>query len=70
MTWLLRIPWGLWPDFSGRGRRGARRAARSPLAAAREAAWRRDPLAHPVLQQMSQRELGDLPFDPRRVPED
>nr|WP_265517161.1 hypothetical protein [Nitratireductor luteus] len=25
-------------------------------------AWRRDPLAHPVLQAMSQRELADLPL--------
>lgn len=26
------------------------------------AAWIRDPLAHPALGAMSQRELGDLPF--------
>ncbi|MEP9397026.1 hypothetical protein [Mesorhizobium sp. KR2-14] len=26
-------------------------------------AWTRDPLAHPALGGMSQRELGDLPFD-------
>lgn len=25
-------------------------------------AWMRDPLAHPALGAMSQRELGDLPF--------
>lgn len=24
--------------------------------------WLRDPLSHPVLEGMSQRELGDLPF--------
>ena len=24
--------------------------------------WLRDPLSHPVLDAMSQRELGDLPF--------
>jgi hypothetical protein len=29
------------------------------------AAWVRDPLAHPALGAMSQRELGDLPFDRR-----
>lgn len=29
--------------------------------------WRGDPLAHPALRAMSQRDLGDLPFDPRRV---
>ncbi|MEP9370852.1 hypothetical protein [Mesorhizobium sp. KR1-2] len=27
------------------------------------AAWVRDPLAHPALGVMSQRELGDLPFN-------
>jgi hypothetical protein len=26
-------------------------------------AWMRDPLAHPALGAMSQRELGDLPFN-------
>lgn len=25
--------------------------------------WRRDPLAHPVLEGMSMRELADLPFN-------
>lgn len=25
--------------------------------------WRNDPLAHPVLERMSVRELADLPFD-------
>lgn len=24
--------------------------------------WLRDPLSHPALESMSQRELGDLPF--------
>ncbi|WP_299400201.1 hypothetical protein [Pelagibius sp.] len=32
--------------------------------------WRRDPLTHPALQAMSQRELGDLPFDPGALAED
>ncbi len=27
------------------------------------AIWVRDPLAHPALETMSQRELGDLPFN-------
>jgi len=27
------------------------------------AVWVRDPLAHPALQIMSERELGDLPFN-------
>ncbi|NGN40430.1 hypothetical protein G6N74_05085 [Mesorhizobium sp. CGMCC 1.15528] len=27
------------------------------------AVWVRDPLAHPVLEAMSERELGDLPFN-------
>jgi hypothetical protein len=26
---------------------------------------RADPLSHPVLRTMDQRQLGDLPFDPR-----
>ncbi|NIA71018.1 hypothetical protein HBA54_20675 [Pelagibius litoralis] len=39
-------------------------------AAARRIAWRRDPLSHPALQAMSQRDLGDLPFDPRVVADD
>lgn len=29
--------------------------------------WRRDPLSHPELHRMSQRQLADLPMDPRRV---
>jgi len=24
--------------------------------------WRRDPLSHPAIEAMSERELGDLPF--------
>jgi hypothetical protein len=27
--------------------------------------WRRDPLSHPDIQAMSERERSDLPFDPR-----
>lgn len=28
----------------------------------RRSAWLRDPLSHPAIEQMSQRELADLPF--------
>ncbi|WEX07920.1 hypothetical protein [Chelativorans sp. AA-79] len=28
-------------------------------------AWRRDPLSHPAIAAMNQRELADLPFKPR-----
>ena len=31
------------------------------------ARWRSDPLAHPSLAEMNQRELADLPFEPRRL---
>lgn len=29
--------------------------------------WRRDPLSHPDLHAMSERELADLPFDPGAI---
>ena len=29
--------------------------------------WWRDPLSHPDVSRMSQRQLGDLPIDPRRI---
>ncbi|WP_136658158.1 hypothetical protein [Nitratireductor sp. XY-223] len=29
--------------------------------------WRRDPLSHPDIQAMTATELGDLPFDARRI---
>ncbi len=33
--------------------------------------WRRDPLSHPVLAEMSMRELADLPFNRcHRLPQD
>lgn len=32
-----------------------------------EVRWRRDPLAHPAIRAMSQREIADLPFDPWTV---
>jgi hypothetical protein len=35
-----------------------------------DGAWRRDPLSHPVLRIMSERELADLPFDPHRITPD
>jgi hypothetical protein len=67
MHWLLHFP-----EFSWRGPAAALRrrfcgATGRPAAAFGAAGWRRDPLAHPVLRRMTQRELGDLPFDPRAV---
>lgn len=35
---------------------------RRPQPQGGEEAWRRDPLAHPALQAMSERELADLPL--------
>lgn len=32
---------------------------------AQDAAWRWDPLSHPDLQEMGERELADLPMEPR-----
>lgn len=29
--------------------------------------WSKDPLSHPDLQVMSERELADLPFDPGTI---
>ncbi len=44
---------------------------RTGRAASRAApGWSRDPLSHPALRAMSQRDLGDLPFDPRAIAED
>ncbi|WP_299407213.1 hypothetical protein [uncultured Roseobacter sp.] len=34
---------------------------------AAQAQWKRDPLSHPALRQMSKRELSDLPFDPGHI---
>ena len=34
------------------------------------ARWWRDPLSHPQIARMSERERADLPFDPRRVTDD
>jgi hypothetical protein len=34
---------------------------------AREGGWRRDPLSHPDIARMSQRQLGDLPFGRARL---
>ncbi|WP_340116310.1 hypothetical protein [Pelagibius sp. 7325] len=58
MTWPLQIFSLRWRAF--------REAFRTPSRAGRlgaDAVWRRDPLAHPALRTMSQRELGDLPFN-------
>lgn len=32
------------------------------MLSAEDAGWSRDPLSHPAIEQMSQRELADLPF--------
>ncbi|MCT7374784.1 hypothetical protein [Chelativorans salis] len=32
-----------------------------------QSGWRRDPLSHPDLATMNERELADLPFEPTRV---
>jgi hypothetical protein len=69
MTWSLQIFWVRWSAI----RIAFREALRTPSRAGRlgpNVAWRRDPLSHPALRAMSQRDLGDLPFDPRRVSED
>lgn len=39
----------------------------SPPATGDEEKWRCDPLAHPALATMNQRELADLPFEPFRI---
>ncbi len=45
-----------------------RRRTLRPLDAEAVAAWRRDPLSHPALNAMSERELADLPLaQPRFV---
>lgn len=64
MVWSFQIPWLRWPGLLGRWRGGSQPTPREA------AAWRRDPLSHPVLQAMTPRELGDLPFDPRGVAEE
>lgn len=38
-------------------------ADRSDAEPRHEAEWRRDPLLHPQIQAMSQRQLADLPID-------
>ena len=75
MLWNLETLWPLWRNpFAGlswrlRRSQAVSRRARSHWKAGPES-WRRDPLSHPALQAMSQRELGDLPFDPRCATED
>ncbi len=70
MIWNLELTWPRWPYPLARliHRIQAHRSKAAP--AATEAFWHRDPLSHPALQAMSQRELGDLPFDPGRVARD
>ena len=36
----------------------------APVEADHKARWQRDPLAHPALETMSERELADLPIGP------
>jgi hypothetical protein len=38
---------------------------RSEPTDAERAAWLRDPLSHPAIEAMAERELADLPFDRR-----
>ncbi|MDF0599971.1 hypothetical protein P1J78_04435 [Psychromarinibacter sp. C21-152] len=44
--------------------RTAFRRAAPPRPPDPELQWRRDPLSHPDIQAMSERELADLPFAP------
>ncbi|KAB2951496.1 MAG: hypothetical protein F9K19_18715 [Rhizobiaceae bacterium] len=44
-----------------------RRTACRPADAEMLAAWRRDPLSHPVLSAMNERELADLPLGHQRI---
>ena len=37
------------------------------LLRARETQWRKDPLSHPDIQQMSERERADLQFNPHCI---
>lgn len=55
---LLRLL-PVWRDVSP-AERSPTRAAPLPCAC-----WARDPLSHPDIARMSERERGDLPFDPR-----
>lgn len=41
---------------------GLRRRASQPVDMETMAAWRRDPLSHPALRHMDERELADLPL--------
>lgn len=41
---------------------GLRRRASQPVDMETMAAWRRDPLSHPALRDMDERELADLPL--------
>lgn len=70
MFWNLELFWDRWSNpFAGLFRQH-RQAGAVAHPAAPPASWQRDPLSHPALQAMSQRALGDLPFDPRGVAEE
>jgi hypothetical protein len=66
MFWPLDRPLSRWQQLAA----PFRQARGQPAAPRQEAGWRRDPLSHPALARMTQRELGDLPFDPRAVAEE
>ena len=44
-----------------------RRASVAPGRTPGDSCWWRDPLTHPDLAAMDQRQLGDLPFNPARI---
>jgi len=48
-------------------RQFVRQITQAKLACDMEEDWWSDPLSHPQLQTMSQRQLGDLPFDPKAI---
>lgn len=48
-------------------RKLVRRITEASLRCDGEEDWSSDPLSHPQLRTMSQRQLGDLPFDPKAI---
>lgn len=70
MTWHFDIFWQHWSHAFCGLRRRFRAPGLKHETAARQSGWRRDPLSHPALQAMSERDLADLPFDPRRIDPD
>jgi hypothetical protein len=66
----LDTPRTPWQHLAAAFRRPFWWSGARPAALPQDADWRRDPLSHPALRGMTQRELGDLPFDPRAVLEE